>query len=118
MKLSIKVFEKTFSDEVSKKAYLKACKWIAKNLVEINNAQYEIKKIINTNLPTFNLTVYAILDTQNFDNEFCNTCKEFHKTFYINQDYDCNWCRLTAYKKQLDKKSIIVKEQIRSKIST
>ena len=116
MKLSIKVFEKTFSDEVSKKAYLKACKWIAKHLVEVSNIQYEIKKVKNADLPTFRLTIYRVFDTKNFDNEFCASCKEFHKTFYINQDYDCNWCRVTAYKNQLNRK--IIKEQIHSKNGT
>lgn len=107
MKIAIKFFEKSFVDEVSKNAYMKACKWVAKYIiskVEIGETFWNITKVEKANSPTFKLELYAMLDDTDFENGFCNRCQEFHKSFFINQQFNCNKCNMKAYQNQIKQK--------------
>lgn len=113
----IKFFEKQFSDENSKDAYLKACKWVVKYIiskVEIGETFWNITKVNDADLPTFNLALYAALNPDEVNSSFCDRCKEFHKSFYINQQYNCNTCNYTAFKKQMEQK-LNIKKNYRKK---
>lgn len=99
MKVAVKFYEQQFSDKASKKAYLNACKWIAVNVinkVEVGETTYTITKI-NADLPTFKLELYGLLDSNNIDSQFCEACKQFHRSFFVNQEYNCNVCKMKAY---------------------
>ena len=106
MQNAIKFFSKTFTGETTKEAYLKASNWVGKFIfskVEIGETFWKIEKI-NTNFPTVKLELYAMLDPSETEKSFCNRCQEFHKSFYINQDYNCNACRMQAYNKNVKDK--------------
>lgn len=94
-----KFFEVEFKDESSKQAYLQACKWLATNMVSKVEVGilYKIVKKIDADLPTFKVELYCSLELSKLKKEFCTRCKEFHKSFYINQEYNCNACKLKAF---------------------
>lgn len=99
MILSEKLFEKTFISKNTKDAFMKACKWIALNIlnkVEMGDITYRVIRI-ESDLPTFKLELFVNLEEKEFRDERCTRCKEFHRLFYINQDYNCSACRMMGY---------------------
>lgn len=112
MKMATPFYKHNFSDEISKQAYLKACKWLAENVVskvEIGETFWKITKVEDASLPTFKLELYALIDTEDNIKAFCERCKEFHRVFYVNQQFNCNSCNLMAFKNQMDEKLKIKK---------
>lgn len=112
LKVTVKFFEKLFTGETSKDAYLNACKWVAKHVVskvEIGETFWKTEKI-EADLPTFKLELHAMLDAEESTKGFCDKCQEFHRSFYINQQFNCDKCNYTAFKKQVGQKLIIKKD--------
>lgn len=116
MKYSERVFRKKFTDEYSsKKAYLTACEWLAKNIVsrreKIGDFTFGIERDKNEEKPTFVLSVYVSMDEKEVNDQHCKVCKEVHKLFYVNEkDSNCNSCSMMAYRKRMHEK-ISVKRQ-------
>ena len=107
---SKKFYSKKFSDEVSKNAYLKACKWLAKYVLskeDLQGVEFGIEKISPT---TFELSLYAVLSESEIRDRHCKICKETHSSFYISEETNCNWCKLKAFHKREDEQ---LKEKIR-----
>lgn len=101
-----RVFQKTFTDETPKAAYLKACKWLAKNVyskpslsehVAVNIVKLQEKE------PSFLITVYAVEDEKEIKDNFCNRCKVLQNTFYNNASPNCLECKMNAITKEFDK---------------
>ena len=118
MKTIIKFYEKDFVNLQGnlKSAYLKACKWVSSRIVskEYNNrVTWNISKVSET---TIKLTVYAILDISGEKDKFCKICKDFHSSFFINEFYNCNTCKLDSFIKRMDDKNKIVKGAFEEKI--
>ena len=113
MNMVVKFFEIQFSGENTKEAYLECCRWIAENVlkvkVETGDILEKITKVSDTSFPTFKLELYATLDEKKFREGFCNRCQEFHKAFYLNQQYNCDACNMVAYLKQMEERLKIVK---------
>lgn len=117
MQTFILFYERDFVHKTKyKAAYLKACKWIAKNImskqVEIGETYWKIEKVADTDCPTCHLELYAALDTKDTERIFCDACKDFHCKFYINEEYNCNSCKMKAFKKQHESK-LKTKQQYR-----
>lgn len=102
------VFEKTFTDEVSKQAYLKACKWLAQNVY--NNVELASSTVVSivkktdeeTEFPAFVVSVYTKNDEEESRKDFCNKCKTLHTIFYSIGGMNCGECKAGAYYKKLD----------------
>ena len=115
MNIAIKFYERNFEAENSKNAYLKACKWAATNVVnkvEIGDTFWRIMKVKDANLPTFKIELFCLLDEKASREEFCEKCKEFHRSFFINQFYNCNSCNMRSYTECL-KSRLKIKKQYR-----
>lgn len=101
-----KVFRKEFEHEVSKQAYLSACKWLAVNIY--NNAELTsnlvvaIEKQEESELPTFVVTVYVRINEKEQREAHCKKCKMLHTIFYSVNGANCNECKGNAYYKRLD----------------
>lgn len=101
-----KAFQKEFEDEVSKQAYLSACKWLAVNIY--NNAELAKNLVIaidkkeQSELPTFVVTVYVRIDEKEQRDAHCKKCKMLHTIFYSVNSASCNECKAGAYYKRLD----------------
>ncbi len=119
MEVVKRFYVKEFSGDDTKQAYLKACKWVAKNViskVEIGKNTL-IKYIKNADLPTVTVELYCVFDEKETGEKYCNICKEFHKTFYINQEYNCNACKMKGYMATIDKKLLIKMNYIKQRLS-
>lgn len=103
MKLTKKVLEKEFYDKESKNAYLKACKWVANNIVNVNKSlskydlTWDVRRKKDEDVPTFILKVYINIDYDEIKEKHCNICKETHNLFYMNSKQSCNECKLNSY---------------------
>ena len=108
-----KFYEKEFTSESSKTAYLRACKFVAKNIVsesskvEAEKVIWDIVKVQSDGLPTFRLSLYYKFDDTEFMKKTCDACKEFHKSFFINENFNCNRCNKVGYEKNLEQKLMI-----------
>lgn len=98
-----KVFEKEFSDVVSKNAYLEACKWLAKNvygkegLNDYISVKIEKQKAKKNKKYVFKVVIYTIVDANELKEEFCKKCKMLHTTFYCVDKINCEECKMFAY---------------------
>lgn len=103
MKYSEKVFEKDFSNKVSKQAYLNLCKWLANNVisnVELSKVvTFNIEKLTNK-LPTFRLTLYVTLIEEDIKFDYCKKCQQLSSLLYSNEKPDCDHCKMSGYMKK------------------
>lgn len=117
----VKFGEMDFSDEKPKEAYLQACKWVANNImngkVEVKDISWKINRVEDQyDLPTFRLELYTALNESDFVSDFCKRCKEFHKSFYINQEYNCDSCKMQGYRKQIKQRTEIKRQFAKEKL--
>lgn len=120
MQISLEFFRKDFTSKKDfKTAYLKACKWAAQNIiskVEIGETFWRIEKVKDADLPTCRIVLYAMLEDTDITESFCKACKSFHTAFFVNQEFDCNRCKMQAYKKQIQQKLDIKKAYRKEKL--
>lgn len=110
-----KFYEKEFKAEDSKTAYLKACKFVAKNIisegskVEASKVTWDVHRVDDSHkgLPTFRLTLYYKFDDVKFMEQTCNACKQFHSSFFVNENFNCNRCNKVGYEKNVEQKLMI-----------
>jgi len=106
MKIATPFFVKRFTAKTKKEAYTEAMQWIASNIVkgqdEDGETMFNIAEDKDTDLPTFKLTLYCMLDETERKNKFCDICRQYHKSFFINADYNCSKCNMITYMKRLD----------------
>ena len=110
MTVANKFPEQSFQHKERKKAYLKACKWLARYVVDKGNIDstqttYNIHKLDSgTKRTTFVVTLYCTLDSTDTQKRFCEACKKFHRSFFVNQEYNCGTCKQKAYVGQLEQR--------------
>jgi pantothenate kinase len=117
MKIAKVFYHKEFSANESKKAYLKACKWVANNVVnkesDIGETFWKIYKTFeDKDKTTFRLDLYCMLDAKDEKYRFCKACKEHHSSFYSNNVYNCNECKMITYVDRIEAR-LDIKEQYR-----
>ena len=106
------IYSRQFKAEGSKEAYLKACKFVAstvlseKSKVEASKVVWDVKRVKKEEegLPTFLLTLYFKFDDTVFKSQTCQACKEFHRSFYVNTDFNCSRCNKIGYEKNVQSK--------------
>ena len=94
----------TFSD-----AYLKGCKDLASFLLN-EKITINVEKVKDAEEPTVLFHIFVNLDMNSEQREFCKICKEFHCSFYINEDYNCSRCNMKTFLKRLGEKTRISKK--------
>lgn len=108
-----KFYERKFVAKDSKNAYLKACKFVASNViskaskVEATKVTWDVIPVESSgdnDLPTFMLTLYVKFDDSEFMKMTCERCKEFHKSFFVNENFNCDRCNKVSYEKHLEQK--------------
>ena len=105
-----KFYERSFRAESPKEAYMKACKFVASNViskgskVEAKEITWDVSRVDaekGESLPTFRLTLYYKFDDTEFMKMTCQACKEFHKSFFINENFNCSKCNKVGYEKNV-----------------
>lgn len=108
---SVKVNHYDFTGISYEKAYLNGCKKLAKVMLNphltINVEKLDLEQ--TNNVPVVRFTIYTNIDMGAIQREYCKICKEFHCSFYINEEYNCARCNLKAYLKRLKHASNISK---------
>ena len=108
-------YTRNFKAKNSKDAYLKACKFVASNIVndkskvEASKVTWDVTKVKSDDesLPTFQLTLYYKFDDKEFMENTCKACKEFHHSFFVNENFNCNRCNKVGYAKNVQEKLTI-----------
>lgn len=98
-----KIFEKDFSDEVSKQAYLKATKWLAINVYGKGNLSEHITVKINKleekkdqKETVFRVELYFMVNFDEMQNSHCNVCRQTTNMFMNNRP-NCQECKFNAF---------------------
>uniref|UniRef100_A0AAU8B148 Phage protein n=1 Tax=Dulem virus 36 TaxID=3145754 RepID=A0AAU8B148_9CAUD len=115
-----KLFERIFEGETTKEAYMNACKWLASNVIAVNNMEYIQCKFIKVDkgytnyAKSIRLEVYAMLEEKEEFEHFCKVCKEAGNLFYSVEDkYRCYNCKLKPYrdrvKQDIDRRKDYIK---------
>ena len=103
--LSYEIFSKTFKNKISKEAYMSCMKWLAIHVFskeEISkNVSVKIEKV-KAKIPTFKLTIFVNVDSDNIKGRFCEKCKSVYTTFYQVEKMNCLECKANAYIKNRD----------------
>lgn len=117
-----KFYEREFKAKSSKDAYMKACKFVASNVIS-NGSKVEAKRVAwditkecdgsDDSLPTFRLTLYYKFDDTEFMKQTCKACKEFHNAFFINENFNCDRCNKVGYEKNIKQKLLIGSEYLK-----
>lgn len=104
IKYSEEIAKKDFTSDTMKEAYMKAVKWYATNILSndiLKDVQVSYEKINDSNIPVIRMRLFAVLDESTLRRNHCEICKETHKLFYINEETNCNWCKLKAYQERM-----------------
>lgn len=121
MKVVVKFFKKSFKGAISKHAYLRAMKWVAQHVAskqsELGDVLIHITKQQdeNQNLHQWNVELYGMYDDNNFVKSRCAACQQFHSSFFINQQFNCDRCNMASYRKAVDV-SLNVKKKYKQSI--
>lgn len=105
MMVSIAFYSRKFEGETRKKAYFKAMNWVAKNIVhkdENKETTFQVEEIKGLVFPSYKVTLYCSLPSTDEESKFCDSCKSYHKSFFINQEYNCSSCKHKAFVKRMD----------------
>ena len=104
IKYSEEIAKKDFTSDTMKEAYMKAVKWYATNILSndiLKDVQVSYEKINDSNRPVVRMRLFAVLEESTLRRNHCEICKETHKLFYINEETNCNWCKLKAYQERM-----------------
>ena len=107
MNASQKIREFDVKGETKKDAYLNACKKLAP-LTGQNLLTFSIKADKNDET-VFHVTIYTNIDMNVSQREYCKTCREIHCAFYVNENFNCNACKMRAFLTRVKRKADISK---------
>lgn len=109
MTISLKVKSFIFTGESEQEAYILGCKKMAKYIAskKYDNLSFKVERAQEEN--TFIFNVLANIDVGAEQRDFCKICKEFHCSFFINEEYNCARCNLKSFLRRLHKKGNVSK---------
>ena len=117
MLISCKVKSFVFQGESLKEAYLKGCKKLAKYIAsdKLTNLTFSVERMESNNFLRFN--VYTNLSLSEIQKQYCTNCKNFHCSFFINEEYNCSRCNLKNFLKRCSQKVSISKGYYKHRLS-
>lgn len=113
---SEKIYEKSFTDTISKNAYMKACKWLAINVygkgdlpkyITVKLTKQQTKKKDKTK---FIVELFATINENEVQENFCYKCKHLHTIFYSIDKPECQKCNMFVYRQRLSEQLKGIKE--------
>lgn len=110
MTFSVKVKSYIFQGETAKDAYLKGCKHLAKVIAskKYKNLSFKIERIEGVS-NALEFVLYTNVDISENQKHYCKLCKEMHKAFYINEEYNCSRCNMKSFLQRLKEQANISK---------
>lgn len=116
IKYSREFFKKSFTADTMKNAYMKAAKWVASEIISdkdfINvHIQYVKEK---EEIPTITVHLFSVQDGEkDVMSHHCECCREMHRSFFINEDTNCNRCSALGFQNRLEEKIAIKRDWYR-----
>lgn len=110
MNLTLKVKSFVITANSEKDSYIKGCKQLAKYMAskKYKNLSFKIERA-SGNENTFIFTMFTNLDLGEEQKIFCKTCRDYHCSFFVNEDYNCSRCNLRSFLEKAEQKSRISK---------
>lgn len=105
MEITMKVKTFEFHANSEKEAYIKGCKKMAKYMAskKYKNVQFRIERS-EEDENSFRFILFTSLDLGTDQRQYCKICKDFHCSFYINENYNCYRCNLKTFLKREEEK--------------
>lgn len=105
MEFTMKVKSFEFQAKSEKEAYIKGCKQLAKYMAskKYQNLQFRIERSPE-DPKTFIFILFTALDLGADQRNYCKICKDFHCSFYINENYNCDRCNLKTFLRREEEK--------------
>ncbi len=115
MLLTYKIRSYIFSAENEKDAYLKGCKKLAKYMAskKYSNLSFKIER---SGKNTFIFSIFANIDLKTDKEKFCSLCKEYHCSFFVNEEYNCSRCNLRSFFEREHEKMKVSKSYFKKKL--
>lgn len=115
-----KLFERTFEGRTQKDAYLTCCKWVASNIIAINNCRhvtYSIEKTEQRFPKKVKLTAYVSADEEQIRDHNCEVCQEVGGILYSTEaKYRCYSCKLEPYRRRMKERLEMLKDGMKGGI--
>jgi hypothetical protein len=110
---SFTILKKCFQASSTKKAYMKAVKFVATKVLKVDDLliNYEVE---STGVVT--VKVYATLDEKDVLKRHCEICRETHKLFYMSDKKQCEDCNTLAFHRRLNELSKVKKQYTKNKM--
>lgn len=102
-KYSEPLMKKRFTGETLSEAKTKALKWVGKYVMckeELHDIMYHFEEDHDTPNSVV-VVLFVSVNENDLMEKYCTVCKEFHKSFFINENFNCNECRARAYQKRM-----------------
>lgn len=90
------VMKKRFSGQTIKETKVKALKWLGKYVMckdELQDLTFSFTEEDKQQFPTIVLTIFVSIDSKEVMARHCEICHEFHKSFFINEQCNCDECK-------------------------
>lgn len=118
MYLTNKICSFTIEANNKKEAYIKGCKKSAKYVAstEYKNISCKIERLSDN---TFKFILFTNIDITDELKHYCDMCKTYHCSFFVNEEYNCARCNLRAFfdrtKKKVDISKKFYEEKVKNK---
>lgn len=116
MKMTIKILSYIYESETYEKAYIDGCKDICK-IIKNPKLSFNVEKLESEREnKRIKFNIFLSVDSKDSIGEFCKVCKEYHCSFFINEEYNCSRCNLKSFVKRMNQRMNISKGFYRKKI--
>lgn len=120
MQVSEKILEKEFEGKNQKDAYLKCCKWVASNILAVNNSHHithKIEKVGGSFSGKVKLTVYVTDNEDEIYEHNCEICREASSLFYLSgEKHKCESCKINPYRNRITKRLDLLKDGLKGRV--
>ena len=98
MKCSLKIKSFIVKGKDEKDAYIRGMKKYACFIAtkKYSNLSIKINRLKDQN-DCLEFVFYTDVDLSEQQKKFCKLCKEYHHSFFINEDYNCKRCNLRTF---------------------
>lgn len=110
MEAAMKIQTFAVKAENEKEAYVKGCKKLAKYMAskKYKNLSVRIRRS-ESDQNIFLFTFYTNTDLAEMKRTFCKLCKEYHSSFFVNEEYNCSRCNLNTFLSRVESKARVSK---------
>lgn len=109
---------KRFRADTLSKAKTKALKWVGKYVMckdTTSDVSYTFERSKDDDAEVI-VTLFTSIDETEQRERHCSICREFHKTFFINENINCNECKAKAYQQRLSDMLKVKKSHYRAEL--